>query len=263
MDPDLYEQTPVDSSSRFLWRSTVSTSPRIRATRRATSLRCCFHRAESALKRTCCNVRIRILEVCRPTGGGCTPGSTLRFFPPRPSRSDVLPVHSGCRFPVPDAGRAHQGSVRLHHAAKREFPADQLAHAETVLTIMLAEVMHVERVPPDSNFFDDLGADSLVMAHFCARVRCQAPDRRMPDLPPISMRDIYRGHRAGGARGCRIRPHRIARPSSRRGSDTGQHGPVRPLRDPAIPVLPRIHLHCRSCRRLGLRLDPRQLESGQ
>ena len=28
----------------------------------------------------------------------------------------------------------------------------------------------VERVSVDSNFFDDLGADSMVMARFCARV---------------------------------------------------------------------------------------------
>ena len=31
--------------------------------------------------------------------------------------------------------------------------------------------MQVERVSVDSNFFDDLGADSMVMARFCARVR--------------------------------------------------------------------------------------------
>src|SRR5262249_49387453 len=32
---------------------------------------------------------------------------------------------------------------------------------------------------------DELGADSLVMAHFCARVR------KRHDLPPVSMKDIY------------------------------------------------------------------------
>jgi Phosphopantetheine attachment site. len=36
---------------------------------------------------------------------------------------------------------------------------------------MLADVMKIEQVPFDSHFFDDLGADSLVMAKFCARVR--------------------------------------------------------------------------------------------
>jgi non-ribosomal peptide synthetase-like protein len=50
---------------------------------------------------------------------------------------------------------------------------------------VLADVMRVEQVPADSHFFDDLGADSLVMAHFCARVRKRA------DLPSVSIRDIY------------------------------------------------------------------------
>jgi len=50
---------------------------------------------------------------------------------------------------------------------------------------VLADVMHLEQVPADSHFFDDLGADSLVMAHFCARVRKRA------DLPSVSIRDVY------------------------------------------------------------------------
>ena len=58
---------------------------------------------------------------------------------------------------------------------------------EHVLAEVLAGVVRVERVPVDSHFFDDLGANSLVMAHFCARVR------KHPDLPAVSMRDVY-GH---------------------------------------------------------------------
>jgi non-ribosomal peptide synthetase-like protein len=50
---------------------------------------------------------------------------------------------------------------------------------------VLAEVLQVERVPVDGHFFDDLGADSMVMAQFCARVR------KRPDLPPVSMKDVY------------------------------------------------------------------------
>ena len=57
---------------------------------------------------------------------------------------------------------------------------------ETILAGVLADVMHAGRVPADSNFFDDLGADSMLMAQFCARVR------KRGDLPPVSMRDIYR-----------------------------------------------------------------------
>ena len=56
---------------------------------------------------------------------------------------------------------------------------------EGSLAAVLAGVVHVERVPVDAHFFDDLGADSLVMAQFCARVR------KRDDLPSVSMKDIY------------------------------------------------------------------------
>jgi non-ribosomal peptide synthetase-like protein len=57
---------------------------------------------------------------------------------------------------------------------------------ETVFAEVLADVLRVDRVSVDSHFFDELGADSLVMAHFCARVR------KRGGLPSISMKDIYR-----------------------------------------------------------------------
>src|SRR5437016_4793036 len=56
---------------------------------------------------------------------------------------------------------------------------------ERVLAELLAQVMHVDHVPVDSHFFDELGADSLVMATLCARVR------KRGDLPSIAMRDVY------------------------------------------------------------------------
>src|SRR6266478_4107726 len=57
---------------------------------------------------------------------------------------------------------------------------------ETGYAELLAEVLKVDSVSVDSHFFEDLGADSLVMAHFCARVR------KRGNLPPVSMRDVYR-----------------------------------------------------------------------
>ncbi|WP_406730235.1 Pls/PosA family non-ribosomal peptide synthetase [Streptomyces sp. NBC_01794] len=60
------------------------------------------------------------------------------------------------------------------------------AGTERILAEMLADVVRVEQVSVDSHFFDDLGADSLVMAHFCARVR------KRTDLPSVSMKDVYR-----------------------------------------------------------------------
>src|SRR5437867_6328620 len=58
--------------------------------------------------------------------------------------------------------------------------------AESLFAEVLASVLRVDGVSVDSHFFDELGADSLVMAHFCARVR------KRGDLPPVSMKDVYR-----------------------------------------------------------------------
>ena len=63
--------------------------------------------------------------------------------------------------------------------------AAEPATIEAVLAGLLAEVVGVEQVSVDSHFFDDLGADSLVMAQFCARVR------KRPELPSVSIKDIY------------------------------------------------------------------------
>ena len=63
--------------------------------------------------------------------------------------------------------------------------AEPTTSAEGTLAGMLADVMKIERVAFDSHFFDDLGADSLVMAKFCARVR------KADGLPVMSMQDIY------------------------------------------------------------------------
>src|SRR5438094_3104333 len=59
--------------------------------------------------------------------------------------------------------------------------------AESSFAEVLADVLRVDRVSVDSHFFEELGADSLVMAKFCARVR------KRGDLPSVSMQDIY-GH---------------------------------------------------------------------
>ncbi|MBT2388767.1 peptide synthetase [Streptomyces sp. ISL-1] len=68
--------------------------------------------------------------------------------------------------------------------AKRRYTGPK-SGIETILAEVLADVVRVERVSVDSHYFDDLGANSLVMAHFCAQVRKRA------DLPSVSMKDIY------------------------------------------------------------------------
>jgi non-ribosomal peptide synthetase-like protein len=56
---------------------------------------------------------------------------------------------------------------------------------ESIFAEVLADVLRVDNVSVDSHFFDELGADSLVMAKFCARVR------KRGGLPSISMKDVY------------------------------------------------------------------------
>ncbi len=56
---------------------------------------------------------------------------------------------------------------------------------EPLLAEVLADVLEVDRVSVTSDFFDDLGADSLVMAHFCARLGKRA------DLPSVSIKEVY------------------------------------------------------------------------
>ncbi len=70
------------------------------------------------------------------------------------------------------------------------------------LTRHLAEVIGAESVSADAHFFDDLGADSMTMARFCGRVR------KEPDLPSISMRDVYR-HPTLAALAAAMTPGRV------------------------------------------------------
>ncbi|MFR9805459.1 Pls/PosA family non-ribosomal peptide synthetase [Pseudonocardia sp. RS010] len=68
-----------------------------------------------------------------------------------------------------------------------QTPATSPPHDAVVqgLAGVLAEVLGVEQVPTDRDVFDDLGADSMVMTRFCARLR------KRDDLPSISIRDVY------------------------------------------------------------------------
>ena len=70
-------------------------------------------------------------------------------------------------------------------AWRRHSPTPRPSLLSGCFADVLADVVRVERVSVDSNFFDDLGADSMVMAQFCARVR------KRPDLPAVSIKDIY------------------------------------------------------------------------
>src|SRR5216117_209108 len=113
----------------------------------------------------------------------------LRHGDTRPGGRQVGVRPGGCQ-------RTGAAPVRLllrHRAMKAATAAtvidDRCSAATTgvegIFAEVLADVLRVDRVPVDSHFFEELGADSLVMAHFCARVR------KRGDLPPVSMRDVY------------------------------------------------------------------------
>ncbi|MGW1591509.1 Pls/PosA family non-ribosomal peptide synthetase [Streptomyces sp. NPDC002386] len=74
----------------------------------------------------------------------------------------------------------------MHPDATAKGTTSAATVTEAQLAEVLAGVLRAERVPVDGDFFADLGADSLVMAQFCARVR------KRDDLPSVSMKDIYR-----------------------------------------------------------------------
>ena len=57
--------------------------------------------------------------------------------------------------------------------------------SEHFLSRALAEVLKVDHVSTEDHFFDDLGANSLLMARFCARIR------QRPGMSTVSMREVY------------------------------------------------------------------------
>ncbi|MDX2643571.1 phosphopantetheine-binding protein [Streptomyces sp. PA03-1a] len=93
-----------------------------------------------------------------------------------------------------------------------------LATRERRFAEVLADIVHTEHVSVDSHFFNDLGADSMLMARFCARARKQA------DLPPVSMPDIYK--------------HPTIRTLAAALTDTKPDAKARPASQPATPAAP-------------------------
>ncbi len=85
---------------------------------------------------------------------------------------------------VPVAGPPAAPITPVPATAPAAVPAPVPAAA--ALAEILAGVLDVEQVSVDAHFFDDLGADSMVMARFCARAR------KRDGLPSVSIKDVYR-----------------------------------------------------------------------
>src|SRR6266702_1828248 len=106
--------------------------------------------------------------------------------PPRPMRDVAIKFHVRAR--EPDAiteGEGHPAGAMGESMLIEDRGSAATTSVESIFAEVLADVLRVDRVSVDSHFFDELGADSLVMAHFCARVR------KRGNLPSVSMRDVY------------------------------------------------------------------------
>ena len=75
-----------------------------------------------------------------------------------------------------------RGGRRLARRGSYTVPADG---TERDMAELLAGVLRVEQVSADSHFFEELGADSLLMARFTAAIRARG------DLPAVSIKDVY------------------------------------------------------------------------
>ncbi|MGK5172704.1 Pls/PosA family non-ribosomal peptide synthetase [Geodermatophilus sp. CPCC 205761] len=102
-------------------------------------------------------------------------------------RADLPSVSIKDVYQYPTVGRLAAALAPAAAPAVPE-PAGPVAADRSLadrLAGVLSGVLEGAPVPPDSQFFDDLGADSLVMAQFCARIR------KDPELPPVSIKDVY------------------------------------------------------------------------
>jgi non-ribosomal peptide synthetase-like protein len=94
-------------------------------------------------------------------------------------------------IPLLPTGKADRKNLppptsRRHVSTSQQHVAPTTT-TQKVLAQTLAEVLHLEQVSTHSHFFDDLGASSLLVAHFCAAVR----QRGGTDFPTVSTRDVY------------------------------------------------------------------------
>ena len=150
--------------------------------RRVTAM-CCLPTLLATIEDDLPNLRFLLVS-----GAACPQDLITRWH--KPGRR-FLNVYGSAEATVTDPQRAlieltEIESVPLQVPEIAQTPAEPApTPIENKLAKVLADIVGIERVPVDSHFFDDLGADSMVMARFCARVRKQA------DLPAVSMKDIY------------------------------------------------------------------------
>ena len=133
----------------------------------------------------------------------------VAYYSPRPGRGEVdagrvyehlrerLPGYMVPAYleqleavPLMASGKADHRNLPPPNGPRRLAARDDYVapatDTESVLAEQLANILGVERVSVDSHFFDDLGANSLLMARFSAAIRKAAGA-----LPAVSMKDVY------------------------------------------------------------------------
>ncbi|GAA4695709.1 hypothetical protein GCM10023215_36990 [Pseudonocardia yuanmonensis] len=123
----------------------------------------------------------------RPAPAAFAPPSAAPTPAPTPAPAAPAPAAFTPVPPAPPPVRQAPPTPAPRPSAPARTPAGGASTAglAAALASVLAEVLAVEHVPTDRNVFDDLGADSMVMTRFCARLR------KRDDLPSISIKDVY------------------------------------------------------------------------
>ena len=118
-------------------------------------------------------------------------------------------------------------------ARDRDVEGSTAADTEVLFSDVLASILEVDRVAADSHFFDDLGADSLVMAHFCARLR------KLDDAPSVSIKNVYENPTV-----ARLAAAVAVAEAAPGVADATSSGPGLPPTEPAKPVGAWRHILC-------------------
>jgi non-ribosomal peptide synthetase-like protein len=106
------------------------------------------------------------------------PGYMIPAYIEQLSSIPMLPSHKADRKKLPPP----KGPRFVARGTDIVAPKSE---TEKLVASTLADILQIDHVSVKDNFFEDLGAHSLLMAQFCAKLRGQSADA------DVSMRDIY------------------------------------------------------------------------
>ncbi|MBB5849938.1 Pls/PosA family non-ribosomal peptide synthetase [Amycolatopsis umgeniensis] len=110
--------------------------------------------------------------------GELLPGYMVPAYLERLEHIPLTPAGKADRKNLPAPTSPRSAASAVDYVAPATETEQQLADA-------LGRVLGVERISATGHFFDDYGADSLLLAKFCALVRERG------DVAPLSARDVY------------------------------------------------------------------------